>query len=252
MVLPAAGGVMLAVYDTSFIFVVAGLGYLVMFVVVWTIRLKLPGRRETSALQQTWQGVEFILTQPMFRNLILLSFATMFFVSSYMQVMPAFAALFNAGPQGFGVLMSATGVGSIVGTLVASHLGTNGRYGLSMLGGAVFAVIALLGFAASALGAFYLLGLGLVMLSALGTSIFLILSTTAMQVQVPDDLRGRVMGIHGITYSLMSLGGLFTGGVALQLGTPYAVMLSLFLYMIIIGIIGFGSSAVRDYAGPDS
>ena len=59
MVLPATGGVLLALYDTSLIFVVAGSGYLVMYGVVLTINLKLPGRRETTPLQQTWQGIEF-------------------------------------------------------------------------------------------------------------------------------------------------------------------------------------------------
>ena len=37
---------------------------------------------------------------------------------------------------------------------------------------------------------------------------------TVMQLEVPDALRGRVMGIHSITYSLMPLGGLLLGAIA--------------------------------------
>ena len=35
-----------------------------------------------------------------------------------------------------------------------------------------------------------------------------------MQLEVPDALRGRVMGVHSITYSLMPLGGLLLGAIA--------------------------------------
>ena len=250
MVLPATGGVLLALYDTALIFVLAGLGYLIMFVVIFTIRMQLPGQQHTSAWQQTLQGIQFIWHNTMFRYLIVLSYATMFFLSSYMQIMPAFADLFAVGPTGFGVLMSATGVGSILGTLLVGALQPHQHYGWWMLGGAVFATIMLYGFAASALLPIFYLGLPLALLAACGTSVFLILSTTAMQAQVPDELRGRVMGIHGITYSLMSLGGLLTGAIAQTTGTALAVMLTLVVYLMIVGWLGLSKHQIREITGP--
>jgi MFS family permease len=62
-----------------------------------------------------------------------------------------------------------------------------------------------------------------VVLVALCSSVFLITSMTVLQLNVPDQLRGRVMGIHGITFSLIALGGLFSGALAAQLGLAAAV-----------------------------
>ncbi|MEM7078578.1 MAG: MFS transporter [Pseudomonadota bacterium] len=250
MVLPATGGVLLALYDTALIFALAGCGYLIMWSVLLTLRVDLPGSKTSSPWQQTVEGITFILRQPLFRNLIILSYATMFFLSSYMQLMPAFADLFGAGPAGFGVLMSATGVGSILGTLLAGALPGNYGYGRWMLGGALLAALLVIAFAQTALVGQFYAGMLLALGAALGTSIFLILSTTILQIEVPEHLRGRVMGIHGITYSLMSLGGLLSGAIAQQIGTPQAVMWCLSAYIVILLWVGFGNAQIRGLANP--
>jgi MFS family permease len=56
-------------------------------------------------------------------------------------------------------------------------------------------------------------------------SVFLITSMTVLQIRVPDVLRGRVMGIHTVSFYLMSLGGLF-GGVLASAYSPGAAVLT--------------------------
>lgn len=46
---------------------------------------------------------------------------------------------------------------------------------------------------------------------------------TVLQARVPDNLRGRVISVYGLTWSLMPLGGLQAGSVASFFGTPVAV-----------------------------
>jgi len=250
MVLPALGGVLLAYYTTALVFCLAGCGYLVMFMTLLRTPLKLPGDRSTSPVQQVLEGLKFVLADPLFRNLIVLSYVTMLFLSSYMQLMPAFAALLQAGPQGFGLLMSVTGVGSIAGTFVAGawHYGAN--YGRYMLLAAALAAAALCCFAIVVMVPSYALASGFVFLAAMGTSVFLILSTTALQAKVPDTLRGRVMGIHGITYSLMPLGALFTGALASWLTTPVALLVSIFLYLLILLLLAIRAPDIRRLPAP--
>jgi MFS family permease len=250
MVLPALGGVMLAWLQAGYVFMLAALGYGIMLWVIFGIRLHLPGSVTQSVLEQTREGVRFILQTPLFRNLILLSYATMFFLSAYMQLMPAFAGLFEAGPAGFGVLMSATGVGSITGTAIAGGFKVGRHYGSVMLFAALAGTVFLFAFAATALLPNYGLGLAVVMLAAAATSVFLIFSTTALQSQVPDELRGRVMGIHGITYSLMPMGALLTGSLAQPLGTAQALMVSLTIYVCLLMFLGFGKKSIRDLSAP--
>ncbi len=40
---------------------------------------------------------------------------------------------------------------------------------------------------------------------------------------VPDDMRGRIMGIYGVTWNIMPLGGLYAGIIAGFIGTPFAI-----------------------------
>jgi hypothetical protein len=46
---------------------------------------------------------------------------------------------------------------------------------------------------------------------------------TALQSLVPDELRGRVMSVYGLTWSLMPLGGMVSGIVASLASAPIAV-----------------------------
>ena len=252
MIVPAFGGLLLAVYDPSLVFVLAALGYLVMLVVISRIDVSLPGEAHESPLQQIRIGLKFIAGHAFFRNLILLSYLTMLFLSSYMQLMPAFADLLGAGPTGFGILMSATGLGSILGTILSGSLSPGENYGRVMLGGAITAAFLLMAFALASLSGSYPLALLFALLAATGTSMFLILSTTALQAEVPDALRGRVMGIHGITYSLMPLGALLTGAIANVISTPLALIATLSLYLLLVGWIIANNANLRRLTAPQA
>jgi predicted MFS family arabinose efflux permease len=160
--------------------------------------------------------------------LIPLTWIKMFFGTSLQQLMPAFADLLGSDGKGYGALISSTGVGSVIGTLLIGLFPHPRRLGWIMLG--ALAIMALLLFSFSLVtgilietpGAFYI-AMGLVVFVALCSSVFLITSMTVLQLNVPDELRGRVMGIHGITFSLIALGGLFSGALAAQLGLAAAV-----------------------------
>jgi MFS family permease len=164
----------------------------------------------------------------------------MLFLSAYQQLMPAFADLLGAGPKGFGLLMSASGIGSIAGTVVSGAIKPGVLYGKYMLGAAALAVVMLSAFAVSIMLPSYFLALLFVLLAAAFMSVFLIFSATALQAEVPGELRGRVLGIHGITYSLMPLGALLIGALAEVYGTPQAMLMGLAGYTFIW--LGMGSS----------
>jgi MFS family permease len=55
------------------------------------------------------------------------------------------------------------------------------------------------------------------------TSIYILVTVTILQTAVREDLRGRVMGLFAMTWSMMPLGGMFVGGIAALVGTPWAV-----------------------------
>jgi MFS family permease len=95
----------------------------------------------------------------------------------------------------------------------------------------------------------YLLALIAVALTSMFSSMFMITSMTVMQLKVPDYLRGRVMGLHGITYSLMPLGGLFAGLLASVTSVPVAIAIGVVIYLCILAGIALGQKELVNLSG---
>ncbi|NQU96871.1 MAG: MFS transporter [Chloroflexi bacterium] len=239
---PAIGGPMMAVFGTPVIFFGGAAGFLVMALVMLTLDIrKVPGRPAATLLQFR-QGIAFIASTRLFAVLIPLTFANMFFGLSYMQLMPAFADDLGVGESGFGYLLSATGAGSVAGTAAAAIMQHARRLGWTMLGCTLVFSFMVISFSASP---FYALSLLLVFLAGVFNTMFLITSMTVLQLRVPDELRGRVMGIHGITFSLIPLGGLFSGAIATAIGIRYSVAISAAILIVIVLAVAATQREIR-------
>lgn len=237
MAIPAAGGLIIAVAgDTWPIFALATIGFLVMSIVLTTIHVEVPPTAHESPIEQLKEGFRFIFRTELFRWLLGLTFIGMFFSQSYVQIMPVFADLLGTDEAGYGYLLSAGGLGSVVGTLLIGMVQESRRLGWIMLGGGVGSVLALVAFAVSMPLGSLPIALGLVFLIAGSAAAFMIISMTVLQLEVPDALRGRVMGIHTIGYSLVPLGGLFLGGLADSIGAGWAVITGAIVYLIAIAV----------------
>ena len=162
---------------------------------------------------------------------MVLTYATTFFGISYVQLMPAFARLLGAGETGYGLLLSATGVGAIAGNLIVVPLQRSPRLGRVLLAAPMGGAAAIVAFTlcvallpGGSIG--YVLALGCGMLTAVCMSMYFVASMTQLQLAVPDALRGRVMGIYTICFSLVPLGGLLGGVVASVTSPPIAAALN--------------------------
>ena len=237
MLMPALGGLLIAIADTWLIFKLAAVGFLYMLYVIVGLRVELPIERSESTLRQVATGIRFILETPVFKWLIALSFSTMFFVWAYMQLMPAYADLLGAGETGYGMLLSATGLGSVLGTLLIGAFPAGKRLGTVILGGALLSALVMYGFAAMLLVPSYYGALGFATLGSACSAAFMINALTVLQLEVPDKLRGRVMGIHAMTYSLMPLGGLVLGAMTDRIGATAALSASVSAFLLILLIV---------------
>ena len=230
MIFPAIGGILIALTDTSLIFVLCGLGFITMLMVLCWLEVVQVIQAKTDPWHEFKEGLRFVLHNRLFLTLILLTWISMFFGTSYIQIMPIFADILQSGERGYGLLISATGVGSVAGNLFISRFQQSRRLGLMMLSCAALAPFSLIGFSlvagtlANVAGAFWLASLFAVMTAAF-SSVFLVSSMTVLQLKVPDKLRGRVMGIHSITWSMIALGGLISGALASKFSAPVAVVI---------------------------
>ena len=230
MIFPAIGGILIALTDTSLIFVLCGLGFITMLIVLCWLEVVQVIQAKADPWHEFKEGLRFVLHHRLFLTLILLTWISMFFGTSYIQIMPIFADILQSGERGYGLLISATGVGSVAGNLFISRFQQSRRLGLMMLSCAALAPFSLIGFSlvagtlANVAGAFWLASLFAVMTAAF-SSVFLVSSMTVLQLKVPDKLRGRVMGIHSITWSMIALGGLIAGALASKFSAPVAVVI---------------------------
>lgn len=249
MAVPAAGGLLIAATDTAVVFALAAGGFFVMFGVMLTMPLAPEVPQRGSAWRQVVEGVRFIGTTPLFRWLILATFAGMFFAQSFNQIMPVFAHLLASGETGFGYLLSAGGVGSVTGTLLIGGVTRFRRLGAVMLGAAGLAAVTVMSFAALAQAGWLAAALAAAFLAALFASVFMVSSMTVMQLEVPDRLRGRVMGIHTMGFSLMPLGGLLLGALAERLGAAPAVWIGSGIYLAVVAGIAVRVPLIRTLDG---
>ncbi|MBU2643280.1 MFS transporter [bacterium] len=173
--------------------------------------------------------------------LILLSFGLlpMFLAMPFQNLLVVFAEkIWDVGSRGFGFLGAAMGMGGIFGAaIVAFHTTTKTRLRrmmISMLGFGVF----LFCFAFSP---WFGLGLVLVFIANAFISTFNTLNNTAIQLLIPDHVRGRISSFLMMSFSLPLLGSLPVAAVAEIYGAPVAVAGSSIL-SVIIGLLFYGLS----------
>jgi MFS family permease len=151
-----------------------------------------------------------------------MSFFNSLFGMSYLILMPVFARdVLAVGSQGFGFLQSAGGLGALCGVVAVAYVSRSSPKGGQAIGGAVIFGILLSGFA---LSKSYSLSLALACALGIASQFYITIINAILQVNLPDQLRGRVMGIYGLSWELMPVGGLLAGAIAEYAGAPAAVL----------------------------
>lgn len=246
MAMPALGGVLIYWAGTWLIFALSAAGFLIMFFVISGLHINITRLKHESPLKELVRGLSFIWQSNLFRWLIGLTFAGMFLSQSYIQIMPVFVDLMGRSEQSYGYLLSAGGIGSIMGTLFVGMFDEHKPVGHFMFGGACLSVLALVGFVAASAANLFMLALLAVFFTAAFSSAYLVLSVTILQIRVPDELRGRVMGIHSMGYSLVPLGGLLLGFLAERIGAGTAVLYTSSVYFLIMLITWIYKKQLRN------
>ena len=257
MIFPALGGVIIALTDTWVIFAAGAAGFVAMSRVMASFAPS-PAAEVPLAVggsgRQLVDGFRFIVSSRMLALLVLLTYATTFLGISYVQLMPAFARLLGAGEAGYGLLLSVTGIGSFTGTMIVAPLQKSPRLGRLLLGSLLCGACALIAFNVCVAllpgeSTGYVLALACAATAAMCISMFIVTSMTLVQLAVPDGLRGRVMSIYSICFSLIPLGGLLGGVVAAITSPPFAGALNASALVAIVVVVAVTQPALRRLDG---
>jgi MFS family permease len=221
---PSVAGLMIGVVGVAMCFFLNGLSFIAVIAGLMMMRLP-PFERKmeiASAGEHAWEGILYSMKHPRVRTILLLFLAVGVFGWSYAVLMPAFARdVLRRGANGYGILMSASGTGAFVGALLVATFGHLFTPRKIALGGVWLFSVAMLAFSFTKS-----FPLALVFLFAAGFGMLLFFSTsnTVLQTIVPDQMRGRVMGVWSLVFGAMiPLGSLEAGAVAHCAGTPFAL-----------------------------
>ena len=221
---PSIAGLMIAAVGVAMCFFLNGLSFIA--VIAGLLLMRLPSFKRkieiVSAGEHAWEGIVYSMRHPRVRTILGLFLAVGVFGWSYAVLMPAFARdVLGRGANGYGVLMSASGTGAFVGALMVATYGHLFTPRKLALGGVWLFSAAMLAFSFTRS-----FSLALLFLFAAGFGMLLFFSTsnTLLQTIVPDEMRGRVMGVWSLVFGAMiPLGSLEAGAVAHWLGTALAI-----------------------------
>jgi MFS family permease len=223
-VAPIMAGFLVATLGEGWCFAINGVTYLA--VLAGLLLMRLEEHRKSwgtqSAVSRIREGFRFVHDTPPIRRILMVLAAVSLLGAPFTVLMPIFAdKILHAGPRGLGLLMSANGVGSLVGSLLlASRRGVSGLGRWIMFGSAGFGA-ALILFSLSRS-----FPLSLLILAPAGFCMFyeITASNTLIQAMSPDALRGRTIGILSmLILGVAPFGALTAGFLAQRFGAPLTV-----------------------------
>jgi MFS family permease len=234
---PSLAGVLIALFGVSSTFVIAAC--LQALATYSTSRLSLDPNLQPKNRAKMWEslqvGLKVVAQSPSLIALIVLALAPTVLVMPYINLMPIFARdELDLGATGLGVMLGSTGFGTVVGALhVARSPTMRERHGMQVIAATLFAVFTM----AFALAPSIYLAVPLLFGAGWASAAFLAINQTALQLQVDDEVRGRVMSIYLLTWGVLPLGQLAVGTFADFVGTPLAMFVSCIVALGFIAVI---------------
>jgi MFS family permease len=229
---PAIAGFAIAWIGEGWCFFLNGVSFFAVILALLAMKIQVHERKANteSALESLLQGFRFAMKDRPIRSALFLLSALSLLGLPYSVFMPIFANdILHAGARGLGVLMSAAGVGAVLGAL--QFAARTSYQGLAKWIAAMSVVcgLGLIGFSQSHV--FWISCAVLFVVGFAATSQMAATNTT-VQNRVPDELRGRIMAVYATMFmGVQPLGALLAGGVAKRIGAPSTMAIFGTLYL---------------------
>lgn len=163
------------------------------------------------------RGNEIVLT------LILLALAPNLLLRAWQPALAVFARdILEVGPEGFGMLNTAVGIGSLGGAVVLASFGSLPKKGAILVAGAGLQAAVLILFSFSH---WFLVSLALMAIVGVVQTAYFAMNNALLLTHTAEDYRGRVLSLYDTDRGLVPLGALLLGWLATAIDTPTAVAL---------------------------
>ena len=224
---PALAGIVLAAVGEAPCFWINAASYIAVIYGLWKMDLpeRAPEPAHASATQHVRAGIAYAWKSAPLRNLLILLGTAGSFGFQYTVLVPIYAdKVLGRGAGGYGLLMSAAGVGALSAALVMTRkqdrwqLRRNLLIGLSTFGAG------LIGFSLSRV---FALSVALSLVIGFGMILYAASTNILIQQTVTEGFRGRVMSLYTLMFvGTAPFGSFVLGSVAQHFGAPWATRIS--------------------------
>jgi MFS family permease len=224
---PALAGLTIGAFDISIAFLINGVSFLAVIAGYALMRddelRSAPRMDRTSSFGEVTgaltEGLRYVRATPIvFLAVTVVGLAATFGMNSSVLTPPLAQDVLHSDASGFGFLMAAAGIGSLIAALGVAF-GARARP-FAIAWGAV-----LLGIASIVLGVSRSFPISLAAMVAAGVGMIAMAATanSTIQLVVPDRLRGRAMSVYTTVFvGSTPIGGLILGAIASRFGVPIA------------------------------
>ena len=243
---PLIAGVALAAFGMVACFGLNGLSFLAVIAAILSMRIKhVPPTTRTALHQELKSGFTFVRTHQSLVSLAVLGFAATFLGNPLLTFLPLFARnVFHGDVTQYTHLMAFAGAGAVTGALVAAWLGKFRHMGRTLL-----TIQIALGALITAFALSRLFWINAVLLFACGAGMVMVFSTLSSLVQLnaPNEMRGRVMSIYMVAFrGGMPLGSLVGGWLANMTNAPAVLTVNGVLFSLVAAWFLLKNPQVRE------
>lgn len=243
---PALAGLTYAWLGPAWCFTINGISFIAVIAALLMMRLQpfAAGNNHKSALGELREGLNFVTKHSSVRVLILIVGVATLLGISHATLLPEWAVdVLHGGATINGLMLSARGVGALIGALMIASLGQFRYHGKLLNLGLIILPLTLMIFSLVRWVPLALLALVAV---GWGWIITINLCNTLTQMLVSDELRGRVMGIFSLTFQgIMPIGSLLIGSMAEVVGSPITIFSAAALLFLFAWGVWFRMPQVR-------
>jgi predicted MFS family arabinose efflux permease len=235
---PAVAGITYAIFGPAWCFTINGISFLAVILALALMRIK-PIEYDTvrkSAIYAMSEALHFVWNKPAVILLLTTVCVVGMFGMSLMSLMPVWAVdVLKGDVRTNGWLLSARGVGALIGALTVAAFSARTVRGRLWTTGSILLPLLMLIFSFMRI-----VPVSLASLMLVGWAFMTVINTSnaLVQLRVTDALRGRVMGLYTLLFmGSMPLGTLILGWLAEQVSAPFAVWVAsgiLAFYFLII------------------
>jgi MFS family permease len=198
---------------------------------------------EQGIVEKIKAGLKFV-----FKNEIVLSaitldlFAVLF--GGAVALLPIFAGeILKVGPEGLGMLRAAPGIGAVLMALYITHNPIQKNIGNILLLAVTGFGLCMIGFG---LSSNFWLSLVVLMMSGGFDSVSVIVRSTLIHTQTPENMKGRVSAVNSIFIGSSNEIGMFESGVAARLmGVVPSVIFGGCMTLLVVGVTSRVAKSLR-------